>query len=143
MGTWYWDIESNKQGRIPGSDLWWEQVDNDQQFLVPLGGTGVTLLERKDFDAIGVADLKNIKYGRCPVENVKFGPDSILAVKTAEGNYVKIRIVGYRELHDLSFADAQYGYRSWFAFLLTRPNRSNYHLEVDWMVFPREKTRQL
>src|SRR5688500_941692 len=74
MGTWYWDIESNKQGKLPGSDLWWQQVDQVQQFLTPLGGTGITLLERKDFDAIGVDDLKTVKYRRCPIENVEFAP---------------------------------------------------------------------
>lgn len=143
MGTWYWDIESNRQGRIPKSDLWWQQVDDVQQFLVPLAGTGITVLENWDFDSVGFEDLKALKYGRCPVENVRLEPDSVLAVKTAEGNYVKIRIAGYREMHDLSFPDTQYGRRSWFAYLLTRPNKLRYHLEVDWMMFPIQNRTQL
>ncbi len=143
MGTWYWDIESNKQGKLPGSDLWWQQVDQVQQFLTPLGGTGITLLERKDFDAIGADDLKNVKYRRCPIENVEFESGSILGIKTADGNYVKMRIVGYRDLHDVSFTDIQYARPSWSAFLLSRPNRPNYHLEVDWMIFPSGKAAQL
>lgn len=143
MGTWYWDIESNSQGKITGSDLWWQQVDDVQQFLVPLGATGITLLENRDFSSIGVEDLKALKYGRCPIENIKLGPDSILAVKTVEGNYVKIRIIGYREMHDLSFPDTRYGRQSWFAYLLTRPNNLKYHLEVDWTMFPRNKAAQL
>lgn len=137
MGTWTWDIESNSQGGGRKSDVWWEQVDDTRQYLVPINGAGIALIKTDDYESVGAKELTSAKFSRCPVENVDLIPGTVVVVRTAEGNFAKIRIVGYRELHDVSFVDAQYAPSGWLSYLLTRPNRQNYHLEVDWTLFSR------
>jgi hypothetical protein len=136
MGTWDWDIESGKQKRTAKSDLWWEQLDEVRQLLVPINGAGLAVLDQWQFDSVDADSLARLTFSNCPIENTKLEPDDVVALRTAEGNFAKIRVVGYREMHDLSFPDIKQGDVRWFNYLLTRPNRPKYHLEVDWTLYP-------
>lgn len=141
MGTWSWDIETNSQGRSDFSDVWWQQVDDVQQFLVPLRRAAVIVVDTKEYDSITIDDLTNTRFSRQRIENIHLEPGTVLALRTTEGNLAKIRIIGYRELHDSSFADAQFARPTWLDYLLTRPNRLKYHLEVEWTLYPRSSRR--
>jgi hypothetical protein len=59
-----------------------------------------------------------------------------VAVRTRDGKFAKLEVVGRRELHDFSFPEAKYLDPAMRAFLLSRPNVKEYHLEVRWVLYP-------
>ena len=44
-------------------------------------------------------------------------------------------MVGYRDLHDTGFPEARHLTPEWIRFARSRPNRKEYHLELDWVLF--------
>ena len=62
-------------------------------------------------------------------------PGTVVALRTNEGNFAKLKVVMYRELHDFSFPEAKLLDAEWKAFVLKRPNTKNYHLEVEWVLY--------
>lgn len=136
LGTWTWDIENNFQGRSKTTDIWWQQMDDVRQALVPIGGSALARVVDRDYASLTIEDLVSLKYSRRPIENTQLEEGTLLAMRTAEGNFAKIRIIGYRELHDMWFDDAKYLSNGWKHGALTRPNRLKYHLEVEWTIYP-------
>jgi hypothetical protein len=63
----------------------------------------------------------------CPVER--------FALKTMEGNIAKIRVTGFRKLHDFDFDEAALLSPEWKEFALKKPDIDKYHLEVEWVLF--------
>ncbi|HEY7425339.1 MAG TPA: hypothetical protein VH682_13995, partial [Gemmataceae bacterium] len=135
LGTWTWDIETNKQGGKKEVDVWWEQVTNKEQFLVPRNGAGLIVLDKKAFDKITREDLRNLKYSNERLANDSLAPGTVVALRTNEGNFAKLKVVKYRELHDFSFSEAKLLRAEWRAFVLKKPNMKNYHLEVEWALY--------
>jgi hypothetical protein len=135
LGTWTWDIETNRQGVDKGADVWWEQVTDREQLLVPRNGAGLVLFKTRAFDKITREDLAALKYADKGLANKSLTPGAVLALRTSDGNFAKLRVVKYRELHDFSFPEAVLLDRGVRAFFLGQPNRKNYHLEVEWVLF--------
>jgi len=137
LGTWAWDIETDQQGSMNGrrADVWWEQVTEKEQFLVPLNGAGLVLLSDKVFEMITQEDLATLKYSYNSVANESLASGAVVALKTEKGNFAKLKVVKYRELHDFSFPEAKHMSAGWKAFVLKKPNRENYHLEVEWELY--------
>jgi len=134
LGTWTWNIAKNEQGGA-NADIWWEQVTDQQQFLVPKGRAGLALIEKKAFEKISRGDLANLKYSDQKLANNMLTPGAVLAIRTNDGNFAKLKVVGYRELHDFSFPEAKLLREDWKQFVLQKPNTKNYHLEVEWVLY--------
>ena len=62
-------------------------------------------------------------------------PGVVIVFQTSEGNKGKLRIEGYRALHDFSFPEASYLDEGWKSYVLMKPNREKYHLHVKWCLF--------
>ena len=137
LGTWSWNIEKNKQGGKEGHDVIWQQATEKEQFLVPVGQAGLAILEKKSFDEITSKDLKGLKYSDNKIANDSLTPGTVLALRTNEGNFAKLKVVKYRELHDFSFPEAKLLDPKWKEFVLQKPNKKNYHLEVEWVLYPK------
>jgi hypothetical protein len=135
LGTWAWTVLGNKMGDMAGADLWWEQVSDTQRNLVPLGGTGWVLLESKAFEKVTLAVLKKASYSTRKLPGSSLRPGTTLALRTRDGRYAKLKVVGYRELHDTSFPEAKHLRPEWVRFARSRPNCKEYHLELDWVLF--------
>ena len=135
LGTWAWEIETNKLGNTKRADVWWEQVNDKDQFLVPQNGAGLVVLGRKDFDKITQEDLGALKYSDKKVANESLAPDTVVALRTKEGDFAKLKIIRYRELHDFSFPEAMLLDAKRRASFLKQPNRKSYHLEVEWVLY--------
>lgn len=136
MGTWIWDIERNQQKK--GSldpDVWWQQVNEIDQFLVPVGRSKIAVMEGVDYHSLSAFDLQQVRFLRARVPNHRLVPGAVLALRTTDGNLAKIRVIGYRDLHDESFDDARQGSPCWFDHLRSKPNRPNYHLEIEWTLY--------
>jgi hypothetical protein len=135
LGTWTWDIETNKQGDEKGVDVKWEHATAKEQFLVPLNGAGLVVLDRKEFDKITREDLAALKYSDKKLAYDSLAPGTVVALRTNEGNFAKLKVVKYRELHDFSFPEAKLLDEKMRDFLLKHPNTKNYHIEVEWVLY--------
>ena len=135
LGTWTWNIEKNSQGGREDADVFWEQVTDKEQFLVPKGQAGLMVLEKKGFEKVTPEDLKGLKYSDKPLANTSLTPGTVFALRTNQGNFAKLKVVQYRELHDFSFPEANLLEPRWREFVLQKPNTKNYHLEVEWILY--------
>jgi hypothetical protein len=138
LGTFHWDVETDRQGAVKGADLWWDQGYEGKQFLVPLNGARIAVLGTPAFVEISRADLLNVTYSPNKVPNTSLAPGTVLALRTTEGNFAKLRVVRYRESHDVSFPEAKTMRPESRALRLDRPNIRNYHLEVEWVLYPKK-----
>ena len=136
MGTWSWDIESNKQVRSIAVDLWWEQIDAASQRLVALGGTRLALLETKEYESVSLEDISRTKLTARGFDGDSLEVGAVFAMRTTEGNFAKFRIIGFRSSHDSSLKEKEFARPGWVAGLLSRPDNPKYHLEIEWTLYP-------
>lgn len=106
LGTCSWDIESDSfsRRREPGyrnADIWWQQINTDRQKLTPLNGAMLALVRGQDFEKITKQELKRILYSKEGIFNSNLKPGTTVAIRTAEGNFAKLRLIKYRDLNDL------------------------------------------
>jgi len=134
LGTWRWDIETNKQGDTNGTDVWWAHETEKESFLVPQNGAGLVVLGKKEFDKITRENLAALKYSDEKLAKELLSPGTVVAMRTNEGNFAKLKVVKYRELHDFSFPDAKFLEKGMKERFLKEPNR-NYHIEVKWVLY--------
>ena len=66
-------------------------------------------------------------------------PGTVIALLTAEGNLAKLKIVGFRALHDLSFREAEDLPAECRVLAAKEPNISKYHIEIEWVLFKRSE----
>ena len=142
LGTWAWDVETNKQGGREDADAWWEQVTEKKQFLVPQNGAGLVVLGKKAFDTITQTDLVALKYSDKKLPGDSLAPGTVVALRTRKGNFAKLKVVKYRALHDFSFPEAKLLDEKWRKFALNQPNEKNYHIEVEWVLYRVPATQQ-
>lgn len=145
LGTYSWDVEKNSQPRDTGdNDVSWEQVEDNEQFgfadehyLVPINQAGLAALGQRAFDTITRRDLAELKYADKKLANDSLAPGDVVALRTNEGNYAKLKVVRYRELHDFSFPEAELLGAQWRGGALAAHNTKRYHLEVAWVLYRR------
>lgn len=144
LGTYIWDIETDSfpvtrnYNNLTKSDIWWQQINRTRQQLVPRNCAAFAIVREKQFEELTLEDLQNLRYSFKPVSNEHLQIGAVVAMRTAEGNFAKLRVNGYRALHDFSFKEAEILRESWKAFVLGHENRENYHLELEWVLFKKQ-----
>jgi hypothetical protein len=139
LGTWFWDVESNTQGKSKTADFWWSQTTAIERYLIPVNETKVKMITNQAFDDIDEAfirtqELYQVRFSGSDKNGV-LNPGTILIFRTAEGNFGKMQVERYRSNHDFSFPEAVNLDDSWREMVLKRPNREKYHLQVKWQLF--------
>jgi hypothetical protein len=139
LGTWFWDVESNTQGKSKTADFWWSQTTATERYLIPANGTKLKMIKNLDFDMIDEAfirpqELYQVRFSGSDKNGV-LNPGTILIFRTAEGNFGKLQVEKYRALHDFSFPEAAYLEESWRDMSMKKPDREKYHLQVKWQLF--------
>jgi murein DD-endopeptidase MepM/ murein hydrolase activator NlpD len=136
LGTGTWDMDSNRQ-RVCNDecDIWWELVDDRVQYLVPQNRASLAKINDTNFDRVDVKFLRRLEYKSDKIPSSLLAPGTIVGVRTNNGNFGKIIIISYRDLHDLNFADAEWLTSTSRNYILNEPNKSNAHLEVDWFLY--------
>jgi ubiquinone/menaquinone biosynthesis C-methylase UbiE len=137
LGTFAWDVETNTQSGKARFDVHWEQVGRGVQNLVPLSGAVVALLGAVPFDSMSADAVRGVKYLGDPVPGASLTPGAVVAIRTAEGNFAKVQVIGFRALHDFSFESATLYPQERRARILARPDIPRYHLEVKWVLYRR------
>ena len=138
-GTWNWDLETETLGGGPSADLWWEHVSDTHRFLVAKNGAGIAVVPDQGFSEIDLDYLRSkVEYGeRVEGSDDKnlLAPGAIIAVRTAEGNYGKLKVSRYFSLHDFDFPGSNVLRPAWKRFAKTNIDRGNYHLDFDWVLY--------
>ena len=139
LGTFYWDVESNKQEESNVADFWWRQRTAAERYLVAVNGTKMKLISNRDFDEIDEAFIQAQDLSQAYIngsdENGELPLGAIVVFRTAEGNFGKLRVEKYRALHDFSFSEADNLWESWREMALKEPDQEKYHLQVKWQLF--------
>ena len=141
LGTYPWDIETNVQSGKARIDLFWQQVQRatsttpQVQNLVPQAGAGLALVADIPFEKLSADDLRKLAYRPEKLPNTSLKPGTVFAVRTSEGNFAKLTVIGYRDSHDFSFEDAKYITPDQKTYVLSRPKIADRHLEVSWVLF--------
>ncbi len=133
-GTWTWDADSNQLGNARGTDVHWS-IGGRQNALNPRNGAALTIVKGKDFDQITHQDLKQLEYSNLPIDSDAMPPGTVLAMRTNEGHFVKLRVDRYRDSHDHDFADASVMHDRFKELLLSRPEREDYHIGLEWRLY--------
>jgi hypothetical protein len=139
LGTWSWQVEGNKLGGLGTADVWWQQVSDTERNLVPLGGAAWALVEGEAFEKVSREDLARARYATGKLPGASLKPGTVVALRTRGGKLAKLKVVRYRALHDFSFPEAKHLSPAWRAFVLGKPDRKDYHLEVEWALYPDKK----
>ena len=139
-GTWLWDVESNELGGTSdNADLWWEHVTREERYLVPQNGARIAVVSGQRYEDIDLASLANLTLIEDRISgsdgNNLLRPGTLLALRTAEGNMVKLKVVRYYRLHNFEFDGAEVLPANWKDFVLTSPDIDNYHLELEWTLY--------
>jgi len=136
LGTYSWDVETDTLGTNRQSDFWWERVDAKTGNLVAQNGATVEVVN-DNFDSINknyIAQLPALRDGRISHNHII--PGTVALFKTAEGHYGKLRIKGYRALHDFDFKEAKEHMDATFReHVLRKPNNQKYHLVVEYELY--------
>jgi hypothetical protein len=135
LGTWTWKIEGNELGGKQGADFQWQRATETEANLVPQGGAGWAIIKEKAFDKVTREDLAKADYSTEKLAGTQLTPDTVVAVRTSDGKFAKLRVVGYRELHDVTFPEAKHLSPAWVQAALQRDNIKEYHLEVNWVLY--------
>ena len=116
-GTDQLDFESGSVGGVsPTMDIFWEQVTaTTRRIRLPTGSSGGLLaLDGADFSTISEADLMAYAYTSSPIDGPPgsswLDAGDVFAVRTAEGNFAKVMVMGYEVYNDHEFYDIRLQY---------------------------------
>ena len=136
LGTYAWDIENGQLETSQKSDFWYQRVDDTHGNLIARNGTTIEIV-KKSYTQIDKNYMKQFpvfRDGRISNSDLKVG--TVAVFKTAEGHYGKLKIKGFRALHDFDFPEAQqYLDQSWRNFVLGKPNTKKYHLMIEYQLY--------
>lgn len=132
LGTWCWNVESNRLGDRSDSDFWWEQVTNTNGYLVPLNGTKAGVVRGQAFDRIDSEYVGQVALSQEKIAGDSLRPGAIVVFRTAQGKTGKLQVVGYKASHDFDFPEAVHLNKMWKRFALSKPNIRDYNLQVRW-----------
>ena len=141
-GTFGWDAETNSivdPMRVPVADFWWEMVSEKERYLTPTHGAVAAIVKNRTYEQI---DAVFVDRQRMQTKKIDAGdkadvlePRTIIVFRTADGTLGKLQIVGYRQLHDLSFPQASAYLDTSKAAINQRTDIERGHLEIKWQLY--------
>jgi uncharacterized RDD family membrane protein YckC len=144
-GTFRWDIETN-QLKPEGSDIWWQHQTATERYLSPTSGALMARLEAGSYELASAAELAQAKFASQGLVGSDSGsqlqPGAVIALRSSEGNLAKLRVVRLRNSHDFSFAGNEGLRDEWKAFVRSRPDMPNYHIELEYVLYPAASVAQ-
>jgi hypothetical protein len=96
-GTYVYDLERCRE-TSPG-DVWWQQMTAFSRQLTPQNGAMLANMGQVNYNGITLATLKAQAYSPAPIGmrdgRTALPPGTVIAVKTRNGQYAKVRIDSY------------------------------------------------
>ena len=102
---------------------------------MPLGGAAWAVLKGRPFEKVSRGDLAGAAYSTGKLSGALLRPGTVVALRTRDGRYAKLKVVRYRALYDFSFPEAGHLPDRWRRFALSKPYVAEYHLEVSWVLY--------
>jgi len=136
LGTYGWDVESGALKSDAKSDFWYQRVDETHGNLIAQNGTTIELVKipYAQIDKNTMKQFPVFRDGRISSSDLRAG--TVAVFKTGEGHYGKLRIKGFRALHDFNFPEArQYMDQSWKNYVLNKPDNKKYHVVVEYQLY--------
>ena len=136
LGTYGWDVESNRLISTPKSDFWYQRADKTHGSLNAQNGTTIEVVKESyaSIDKASIMRRPALRDGR--ISNVDLKAGTVAIFKTTEGHYGKLKIKGFKALHDFNFKEArEYLDSSWQSFVLKKPDTKRYHLVVEYTLY--------
>jgi hypothetical protein len=136
LGTYNWDVETNTLGSNPKSDFWYRRSDAKHGSLVVSNGAMIEMVSKpyEKIDKEFITSMPLLRDGSIDSSNLKVG--TVAVFQTAEGHYGKLKIIGFKALHDFNFKEAQkYLDKEWREFVLRKPDTKKYHLVVKYKLY--------
>ena len=132
-----WNIETNKLGTTESKDLLWSHQTDTERYFEPINDAAIKVVAEQ-FEKIDLAYLKSVELTKGKLSgsgNTFLPPGTVLAVRTANGNFAKLRVIRYFKLHDFNFPGSERLTDTWKKFVVQRPNNDYYHIEVEWVLY--------
>jgi hypothetical protein len=128
LGTWTWDAETDSfpffsTPNHKRGDIWWEQAGDNKQNLIAQNGAVLAEIREVKFEDVTPEYLAGLEYTLKVIAGARLTPGAIIGIRTAEGNHVKLKVMGYRALHDFSFKEAENLSPGWRAFVLGKDDK--------------------
>jgi hypothetical protein len=138
-GTFGWNAETGTIVPPDNADLSWEMVSETERYLAPCQGAGAAIVKHRGYEEVTGRYLErwHMPEERIPGpgESGGLSPGTVIAFRTAEGNFGKLQVVGFRPLHDLSFPEANVYSEQWKTEAAARPNHERYHIKIKWELY--------
>lgn len=100
VGTTYWDLDANDDRDRPSADLYWQHVDERHRYLVPINGAGAVVVAGRPFDQLDGNAARGLSYATKPLSASDIGSavdaGTVIAVRTNENRYAKLKVVGFK-----------------------------------------------
>ena len=134
MASWLWDVDKNALGVGDKSDIWWThegdlQTQDDARFAI------VDL----PFRQLSPSSMKDVILDTKSIAKKDLTPGKVIALRTGDGNFAKLRVKGYRASRDFSFEGVELYPPAWRAQLEKDPNVDDFHIVFDWAIYPQAK----
>jgi len=136
-GTYRWDARSNSIGQ--GGDLWWQQKSDKERALNPQGRAMLAIATGQSFDDMGAAQMVQLAYDSAPLGGndgmTGLDPGAVLGLRTQDGDYLKLRVVGYYDSHNFSYPGADKLPEKWKELTRAKPKIERYNIELEWVAY--------
>jgi hypothetical protein len=132
LGTWAWNVESDRLCKSEDGDFWWERVDANSGYIVPLNGAEAAVVTGKDFETIDAKSVQKAALSKEKIASETLKPGAIVIFRTGKGEVGKFQVVGYKSSHNFDFPEAKHLTDKWKKFTLSKPESPAYHLQVKW-----------
>jgi len=136
-GTYRWDARSNSIGQ--GGDLWWQQKSDKERALNPQGRAMLAIATGQSFDDMGAAQMVQLPYDSAPLGGndgmTGLDPGAVLGLRTQDGDYLKLRVVGYYDSHNFSYPGADKLPEKWKELTRAKPKIERYNIELEWVAY--------
>jgi hypothetical protein len=137
-GTYRWDARTNSIGQ--GGDLWWQQKSDKERALNPQGRAMLALASGQSFDDMGAAQMVQLAFDSAPIGGndgmTGLDPGAVLGLRTQDGDYLKLRVVGYYDSHNFSYAGADKLPEKWKELTRAKPKIERFNIELEWVAYP-------
>ena len=89
-----WNAETNVLSLDNAGDLRWHRPNGERMnLLAPGDESGIKLLKTSKFEALSFDHLSRVKFSKTPIPQRDLQAGAVVAVRTAAGNFAKLKIV--------------------------------------------------
>lgn len=137
-GTFMWDTKNNAVGG--SGDLWWQHKSDTERQLTPQFGAAIAVAGKDAFDKLDAQEMAKLEFSTAPLAGndglTALDPGAVLALRTADGKLMKLKVLGYRDSHDTAFSGSQVLTENWKQQVKGKPKIDRYHIGLQWEIVP-------